>query len=370
MNNYVKMISVASYLPGNPVPFDEINNYMGELKLSKKLEKWTQRVQPIMKEILGFQYCYYAFDKETHNFTDTNLTMAVKAAKLALEKANMEAKDINLLIYGGAYSKQIPPMSTRIQEELGIDLCAELHIHANCTSIYKAVNLAHLYLKTGEYKNALIVSSNVSSATFLPEYYNQEELTKDDIFLRWYLCDGAGAVILSSEKEKKHGFYMEHSYIESAGGNKISAMGNNFADYWRNPLDEYQTGAHHMRQIYINDMKDYVLDSNGKTIFFNALNRMLENKKINIDELTYCVVNMPSKFICEYIIEECVSIGIPKEKFYSAIEDVGYAGPPAAIISIDNLLKTRTFKDGDLVLSFVMEVSKFMQAGFSLRYKE
>lgn len=368
MGYHVKMESAASYLPGNPVKFDEINDYLGTIDLNPKLDKWVRRVQPLMKEMLSFKYCYYAYDNVNKTFTDNNLTMSVKAAQKALANAKMNVKDIDLLIYGGSLSNQIPPISTRIQEELGIDLCGELHIHSNCTSVYKGIKLAHLLLQTGEYKNALVISSNVASSSFVPAFYNQKVLTKDDIFLRWYLCDGAGAMIFSAKGSKDNGFYLEDTYMESAGGNKKSAMCNEVPYHWSNPLDDYSTGSHHVRQIYLSDMKEYAVEKNGKTIFFNALQRMLSVKKINIDNLKNFVVNMPSKFVRQTIIDECVELGISKEKFYSAIEDVGYAGPPAAIISIVNLLERQNFKNGDMIFSFVMEVSKFMQSGFTLRY--
>lgn len=365
------MAGVSSYLPGEPIPFDEINNYLGNFEIgSKKLQKWADRIQPIMKEMLGIQYCHYAFDNKTRKFTEDNLTLSVKAAQIALERANMKASDIDLLIYGGAYSNQMPPVSTRIQEALGIDICGELHVHSNCTSVYKAIKLAQVMLQSGEYKNALVVSSSVASSCFIPEFYNQEALTKDDIFLRWYLCDGAGAMVFTAQDEKNQGFYLEDTYIESAGGNKQSAMYNELPYHYSNPLDDFKTGAHHIRQIYLSDMKEYALEKNGKTIFYNALKRMLDKKMINLDQLADFVVNMPSKFVRATIIDECMDLGIPKDKFFSAIEDVGYAGPPAAIISIDNLLQDKKFKDGDLIFSFVMEVSKFMQGGFTLRYKE
>lgn len=371
MSIYVKMASVSSYLPGKPIVFDEINNYLGNFALaSKKLQKWADRVQPMMKEMLGIKYCYYAFDNVTRTFTDDNLSLSVKVAKKALEQANMKASDIDLLIYGGAYSHQIPPISTRIQEKLGIDLCGELHIHSNCTSIYKAIKLAHVLLTSGEYKRALVVSSSIASSCFVPEYYNQEKITKEDIFLRWYLCDGAGAMIFTAEEEQTDGFYLEDTYIESAGGNKKSAMYNELQYHWSNPMDEFAIGAHHIRQIYLNDMKEYAVENNGKTIFYNGLSRMITAKDVDLTRLKNIVVNMPSRFVRQYIIEECSELGISKEKFYSAIEDVGYAGPPAAVISIDYLLQNQTFEDGDLIFSFVMEVSKFMQAGFTLRKRD
>ena len=371
MEKDVKLLGTGSYLPGEPIKFEEINNYLGPFeKAPQKIQKWTERIQPVMKEMLGIEYCHYAFNNKTRTFEDDNLSLSVKAANVALKDAGIEAKEIDLLIYGGAYSHQLPPISTRIQEALGIEICGEFQIHANCSSVYKAIKLAHTLLKTGEYKNALVISSIVVSSCFIPEFYNQEKVTKEDIFLRWYLCDGAGAFVLSAVDEKKNGFFLENTYTESAGGKKNSAMCNDYPYHWNNPMVDYDNCAHHIRQIYLNEMRDHALEENGKTIFYNALKRMLDSQKIDITQLKYFVVNMPSRSVREFITNECTELGIDIDKFYSFIEKVGYAGPPAAIISIDNLLKNSTFKHGDLIFSFVMEVSKFMQAGFTLRYIE
>lgn len=369
MEKYVKLAGTSTYLPGEPVKFDDINNYLGNFtKASNKIQKWTERIQPIMKEMIGVEYCHYAFNSKTRTFDDDNLTLAVKAAKLALKEANIDAKDIDLLIYGGAYSIQLPPISTRIQEALGIERCAEYHIHSNCTSIYKAVKLAHTFLKTGEHKRALVVSSNVPSACFIPEYYNQEIITKNDIFLRWYLCDGAGAFVMTAEDEKKDGFYIEDTYVESAGGLKKSAMYNEYTYHYNNPLVDFENGAHHLKQIYMNEMGDTAIEENGKTIFYNALKRMIDIQKIDLSKMKTFVINMPSRAVRKLVMEECTDIEyFDVDKFYSPIDDIGYTGPPAALIGIDVLLKSKTFKDGDLIMSFVMEVSKFMQAGFTIR---
>ncbi|NIQ80115.1 MAG: hypothetical protein GTN93_18905 [Anaerolineae bacterium] len=44
---------------------------------------------------------------------------------------------------------------------------------------------------------------------------------------------------------------------------------------------------------------------------------------------------------------------------------MGYAGPPAALICLDKINREEELRKGDVVLSFVTEVSKFMQAGFA-----
>lgn len=365
----IKLCGTSTALAKHRVKFEDINDYLGGFdKAPAKIQKWSERIQPVMKEMLGIDYCHYAFNNETRTFDEDNLSLSVKAAKLALEDAKMDVKDIDLLIYAGGYSHQMPPFSSRLQAALGMGICAEYQIHANCTSVYKAIKVAHSMLKLGEYKNALVVSSNVISSCFLPEYYNQEILTKEDIFLRWYLCDGAGAFVLTATDDTDKGFYLENTYVESVGASKPSAMGNNYQNYLTNPLDEYKRGAHHIKQLYINVLNEYAMEDNGHTIFFNALKRMIQKADLKLDDLAAFVVNMPSKSVRTLIAEECKEIGISKDKFFMALEDTGYAGPPAGLISIDKLIKSKTFKDGDLILSFVMEVSKFMQAGFTLRY--
>jgi len=61
-------------------------------------------------------------------------------------------------------------------------------------------------------------------------------------------------------------------------------------------------------------------------------------------------------------------LGIPKESLYTRMSSMGYAGPPMVYICLDKMLREEPFASGDLVLSFVTEVSKFMQAGFTLKY--
>lgn len=369
--NHVKIIGTSTVLAKHKVKFDDINDYLGEFdEAPSKIKKWTKNIQPIMKQMLGIEYCHYAFNNETRTFDQDNLTLSTDAAKLALKEAKLDVNDVDLLIYAGGYSHQMPPMSARLQDALGMGLCAEYQIHANCTSVYKAIKLAHSMLKLGEYKNALIVSSNVISSCFIPEYYNQKILTKEDIFLRWYLCDGAGAFVLQATDEKRNGFFIENTYVESVGASKPSAMGNNYKNYLANPIDEFNRGAHHIKQLYINVLNEYAMEKDGSTIFFNALNRMLDKEKIDLNNLASFVINMPSKSVRNLIAEECEKIGICKEKFFNALEDTGYVGPPAGLISIDKLLKEHKFKNEDLIISFVMEVSKFMQAGFTIRYLE
>ena len=134
-----------------------------------------------------------------------------------------------------------------------------------------------------------------------------------------------------------------------------------------NPREEFEKGYHHLSQMFQNELRQNFHEPEG-SVFFNGLKRMLEKYPTDISKLKYFQVNFPSKHISELVIEECSALGIPKESLYTKMSSMGYAGPPMVYICLDKMLREEPFTPGDLVLSFVTEVSKFMQAGFILKY--
>lgn len=365
---YVKLTGTGSYLPGNPITIDEVDNYLGELtEAPKKIQKWLHRMKNLMKEMLEVDYYHFAINPETREFTDDNITMSVKAARQAIEKAGIKAEDIDLIVYGSAHQDQMPTASVRIQESLGIEQCGEMSIHANCTSAYKALLIAGDFIKSGRYRNALVLSSSMSSSELRAEYYNQPIVKKEELFLRYFLSDGAGALVLQAADEKKDGLFVEHTYMESVGGKKPSAMLNKRPAYWMNPKKEFELGYHHLAQMFNEQLRTHFHDEDG-SVFLKGLKRMLNKYPINLSELKYFQVNFPSKHISELIMDECDELGIPRDTLYTKMATMGYVGPPMAFISIDKIVREENLIHNDLILSFVTEVSKFMQAGYALKF--
>jgi 3-oxoacyl-[acyl-carrier-protein] synthase III len=93
----------------------------------------------------------------------------------------------------------------------------------------------------------------------------------------------------------------------------------------------------------------------------------MERYPFDSKKIKYFQVNFPSKHISELIIEECASLGIRKETLYSKMSGMGYAGPPMVLICLDKILREEPIDHEDIILSFVTEVSKFMQAGFYMQ---
>ncbi|MBU8893204.1 MAG: hypothetical protein KOO66_10525 [Bacteroidales bacterium] len=365
---YVKLTGAGSFLPGKPITINEVDHYLGELtQAPKKIQKWLHRMKALMNEMLEVEHYYFAIDPVSREFTEDNISMSVKAANTALKKSGINATDIDLIVYGSAHQDQMPTASVRIQEELGIEQCGEMSIHANCTSAYKALLVASDFIKSGRYKNALVISSGMSSSELRAEYYNQPIVKKEELFLRYFLSDGAGALVLQASDEKKDGLFVEETYMESVGGKKPSAMLNKRPAYWMNPKEEFELGYHHLAQMFNDQLRTHFHDADG-SVFLKGLKRMLDKYPIDLNELKYFQVNFPSKHISELIMDECDELGINRNTLYTKMSAMGYAGPPMAFISIDKILSEEKLQTNDLILSFVTEVSKFMQAGYILKY--
>lgn len=365
----VYICASGTYLPGEPIPFSDIDIVLGKLKEAPtKIQKWMTRTHELMAELLDIKYVHYGIDPATGKFREDNISMAVKSALSALDAAGMAPRDIDLICYGSAHQDQMPTASARIQEALDIEVCDELGIHANCTSAYKAMYLAHQLISSGKNTNALVLSANMASSELRADYYNQALVDKESLFLRWFLSDGAGAIVMSADPLASRGFEVETTYIESIGGRRPSLMYNYRPALWLNPRDEYDKGLHHLRQNFRNALSSEVFQEEGGSVFFKGLKRMLAEKNVLGDCIRWFQINLPTKHIVQSIMDECETLGINRSAYYSRLDELGYCGPPMAFICLDKMLREERFLPEDRIVSFVTEVSKFMQAGYVLKY--
>ena len=364
---FVRVAGSGSFLPGPPVKADDVDVYLGELtEAPVQVRKWLKRIKSLMKELVEVEYYHFAIDPVTRKFTEDNVSMSVKAAREAIACAGMVPGDIDLIVYGSAHQDQMPTASTRIQESLGIEQCAEISVHANCTSAYKALLIGADLVRNGRYRNALVISSGISSSELVAEYYNQPLVRKEELFLRYFLSDGAAALVLQSSEERNGGLFVECNYMESIGGLKPSAMGNRRPAYYMNPKEEFELGYHHLAQMFQEELRENFHEPGG-SVFLKGLRRMLGKYPLDAEKIRYFQVNFPSRHVSELIMEECAELGIDKSRLYSKMASMGYIGPPMALLCLDRIMKEEKLEKGDIILSFVTEVSKFMQAGYVMQ---
>ncbi len=357
------LIGVGSYSPGDPVPFDEIEDVLGRLEgVPKKLEKRLQRLRSVLRDMLGVEYCHYAYDPQTKALTESNVSMCEKSARLALAQAGMEPQEVALIVYAGIlYDVLCPPSSVLVQEALGIPYCAEISIHSNCTAIYKALQVASDLVRIGRYPNALIVTSQLSSAFLQAAYYNPEVVTLEQVILRWFLSDGAGAWVISREPGPQLSLRVTETYLESVGLGIPPSMRMMAGALHSNLLEVYAKGIHHLEQ----DIK--TVSELAPKLFKQGFDTMREKTGLNVKDITCFFANIPTKHMMDLLVNGLRrDFDFPELQFYTKLAHRGYPGAPAVVIALDEYLRETPVRPGDRLVSFVTESSKWMHAGFIL----
>jgi len=363
----VYLAGIGSYSPGDPIPFDHIEAVLGKITdAPNRLMKRIDRMRPIMKEMLGIEYSHYALDPNTREMTETNVTMSVKACHPALKMAALETSQIDLIVYAGIlYDYMCPPTSVFVQEALNIPYCAEISIHSNCTAIYKALQVASDLIAYGRYDNALVVTSQLSSPFLRAEYFNQQELTEEQAVLRWFLSDGAGALVLTSERPAKPCVKVRNTYLESVGVGIEPSMKMLVGASKSNLLEIYKKGWHHLTQN-INTVAKLAPELGGK-----GLRMMLEKWNLDLSRVKCFFLNIPTKHLMDIGVQIAkTDLNKPDLNFYTKLSTRGYPGAPAIVIALDDYLHEVSLRPGDQLVSFVTESSKWMHAGFILEYDE
>jgi 3-oxoacyl-[acyl-carrier-protein] synthase III len=362
----VYIAGIGSHSPGEPVPFERIEQVLGPLDgLPPKIEKWVERMRPIMKEMLGVKACHYAIDPESREPTEDNVSLSIKAARRALAVAGLEPTDLDLIVYGGNIMEYAcPPTTTLIQEELKIPSCAEYAIHSNCTSIYKALQLATDQIRLGRYNHALLVTSTLASPFLRAEHYNVKVVEKSQILLRWFLCDGGGALVLTSDPSiGRNRLRVVDTYVDSRGLGLGPDMYCRVGGHRVQPHAVWENGWHHLTQNF-----DQVA-ALGAKLCVEATERLMERIGMEWQQIKYAFLNIPTRHLHDLGVEEArKSHRNPNIEFYSKLADRGYPGACAIIHSLDGFLSEVTPQPGDLLGSVVVESSKWMFAGFVLEY--
>ncbi|MEI7983335.1 MAG: hypothetical protein WCI71_16920, partial [Bacteroidota bacterium] len=135
-----------------------------------------------------------------------------------------------------------------------------------------------------------------------------------------------------------------------------------------NPREEFNLGYHHLAQMFQEELSASFHEKEG-SVFLKGLQRMLVNHPVDIDRIRFFQINFPSRHIAELIMDECGTLGIERKTLYTKMATMGYIGPHMAFLCLDRIRKEEKLNKGDLIVSFVTEVSKFMQAGYVLERK-
>ena len=236
-----KIIGVGKYLPKNVVS-------------NADLEKTMDTSNEWIVERTGIQERRHI--KKGDN--DGVATMGVKASKIALERANMNAQDIDLILLATlSPDYYFPGSGVLVQDALEIPDCPAMDIRMQCSGFVYALATADQFIKTGMYKNVLVIGSEYHSGGL--------DMTSRGRNVSVIFGDGAGAVVMTRTENNKEGILSSHLHSEGKHAKELSLIGPN-------------TGRWVPEIIAENDPEDisYYPYMNGQFVFKNAIVRFTE----------------------------------------------------------------------------------------------
>ena len=308
-----KIIGVGKYLPKNVVS-------------NADLEKTMDTSNEWIVERTGIQERRHI--KKGDN--DGVATMGVKASRIALERANINAQDIDLILLATlSPDYYFPGSGVLVQDALEIPDCPAMDIRMQCSGFVYALATADQFIKTGMYKNVLVIGSEYHSGGL--------DMTSRGRNVSVIFGDGAGAVVMTRTENNKEGILSSHLHSEGKHAKELSLIGPN-------------TGRWVPEIITENDPEDisYYPYMNGQFVFKNAIVRFTEviNEGLkktgwSANEIGMLIPHQANLRIAQFVQKK---FGLSDDQVYNNIQR--YGNTTAASIPI---ALTEAWEEGKIV---------------------
>ena len=208
---------IGMYVPEHVVTNDDLTRYMDTS------DEWIQ-------ERTGIKERRYA-----HRTDETTTTMAVEASKISIERAGITSTDIDFIVFATlSPDYYFPGCGVLLQRAMGMKEIGALDVRNQCSGFIYALSVADQFIKSGMYKNILVVGSEKHSFGL--------DLTTRGRNVSVIFGDGAGAVVLQGTEEEGSGILSTHLHSDGSEA-EILAMYNpgTHANYWKEGLADFDS---------------------------------------------------------------------------------------------------------------------------------
>ena len=346
----IRIAGTGGYLPGPPIDQDGVREF-----LRRYPDGLSLSAQERLLRSTGIETRHFAIDLADESRRETNTSMATAAARRALEAAGWEPEEVDLLVVTTVMPDQfMPPTSTLVQEALGIARCAEIEISGNCSAPYKGLLFAANGLCVGQYRRALVCSSQYASFLGWPPWMNPERMGEHQGHLRWTLSDGAAALAI----ERGEPDINLRVWLESSGCGRPSGMTLALGAARPDFLGTIERGDHHVTKNARSVLREVI------PLVVDGLDRMLRTLEIpgdSIDHFIPAVTSLPiARKLQTMFHERC---GVRPECWRMNMARVGYLGGVTCPFVLNEMVQAGSLSPGQLVCSVAEESSKWISAG-------
>ena len=267
---------------------------------------------------------------------NTTATMGVKAAKIAIERADIDKNDIDLILFATlSPDYYFPGSGVIVQQHLEIPTCPAMDIRNQCSGFIYALSTADQFIKTGMYKNILIIGSENHSGGL--------DMTTRGRGVSVIFGDGAGAVVLSRSEDADKGILSTHLHSEGQFAEELALIGPS-TNRWVPEILE------------ANDPTDisYYPNMNGQLVFKNAVVRFsevimegLQQNKMTSEQIDMLIPHQANLRISQFIQRK---FGLNDDQVYNNIMRYGNTTAGSIPIAMTEAWEEGKIKSGDLVV--------------------
>jgi 3-oxoacyl-[acyl-carrier-protein] synthase III len=316
-----KISGLGYYVPANVVTNDDLS------KIIDTNDAWIQ-------ERTGIQERRHVVKGDG----DTTTTMGVKAAKVAIERAGIQKDDIDFIIFATlSPDYYFPGPGVLVQRDLGLSrTIGALDIRNQCSGFIYALSVADQFIKTGMYKNILIIGSELHSTGL--------DMSTRGRNVSVIFGDGAGAAVLTREEDVTKGILSTHLHSEGQHAEELSLIAPGMGKRWVTDI------------IAENDPEDisYYPYMNGQFVFKNAVQRFaevitegLKNNNLEVSDIDMLIPHQANLRISQFIQHK---FQLTDDQVFNNIMKYGNTTAASVPIALTEAWEQGKIKEGDTVV--------------------
>jgi 3-oxoacyl-[acyl-carrier-protein] synthase-3 len=365
--------AMGTYLPNEPVDNDHMEAFLG------KIGGKSSRARQIVLKRNGIQTRYYALDA-AGNVTHSNAELAAHAVKQVFN-ASFGPQNMELLCCATSIPDQLMPShASMVQGCMGCQPIEIISTAGVCCSGMHAMKYGMLSVLAGNSSSAVCAASELASPMLLARNYESELsninllesrpiLAFEKDFLRWMLSDGAGAALLQSQPNRDAGTSLRIDWIDtcSFSGQIAVCM---YAGTEKNAEEEMVSWKVLSPQQWVDQsifaIKQDIglLEKHVVKLGVEKLSGSLKKHGIEASDIDYFLPHISSEYFRIPLDEEmrAQGIGIPQEKWFTNLAQVGNIGSASIYIMLEELFHSGRLEPGMKILCFVPESARFNYA--------
>ena len=240
---------IGMYVPKNVISNQELTRFM------ETSDEWIQ-------ERTGIKERRFA-----DRTKETTATMGVEAAKMAIERAGITAADIDFIVFATlSPDYYFPGCGVLLQRAMQMKEIGALDVRNQCSGFIYALSVADQFIKSGMYKNILVVGSEKHSFGL--------DMSTRGRNVSVIFGDGAGAVVLQPATDETSGILSTHLHSDGHDA-EVLAMYNpgSHANYWREGLADFDESA--IADMFVSkemvEKEQFYPNMDGQAVFKKAV---------------------------------------------------------------------------------------------------